>query len=434
MGEIIISIIETSIVYLYFNLVFTDEKNSSKRIIIGILAVAFAVSAINQLGFQSTIKVIFIMIIHITLAFVCFKGNTFEKILFGMSFAFIAAVSDQVTFRLADILFGLNLELLLVPGFVRYGMMVIYYCICLVCIMVVAGFKRNRLMLPLKYQAPFIIVVIGGIIAFDKLLDVVIAVQKTSMYKDIFQLTGFIYVLLLAIFIAMIFITTRLAHAYQETNELKEVMLQEKFSSEQYKTIKHSVEMVRGWKHDMKNQLNTVSSLVSHNQTKEALEYIDKIYGEMDQSTLLFQTGNVVLDAVISNKAMRAKADGIIFTCELHTEIPIPLTPSECTSVFGNILDNAIDANNQITDGSKWIKLKIISHNRMIQILMENRCDGNYEMHNGNFKSKKGEGHGIGLKQVERIVLKYGGFYRYMPDNDIFKILISIPENQGKSK
>lgn len=434
MGEIVISVVEVSILYVYFNLVLGSEKDKRNRRIAGILIVALILSLLNLSGISSTTKVLIMMITDVVFAYTCFDGSSFEKILFGVSFVFMAVISEQIIFRLSSAWGGMDLELLLIPGLRRYIMVGFYDCVNLVGVFVVAALRKNRMMLPVRYQILLVVIVCSGIVAFDKLLDVVIAVQKTALYADVFRLTGFIYGLLLFIFVAMIFIMTRLAHVYQERNEWKEIMLTEKFSVEQFETMKNSVETLKGWKHDMDNHLHTISGLVQNSEYQKAMEYIDRTSGEMKESSNLYQTGNVVWDAIISNKAMRARMEHIQFFCEIHTEILFPFTPSECTSVFGNILDNAIDANIRKTQtDDKWIRLAIKSYNHMLLISLENSSDGKYEEWEGHFKSRKGEGHGIGLKQVERIISRYGGFIQYTPERETFRVLITIPKNQEKN-
>ena len=59
---------------------------------------------------------------------------------------------------------------------------------------------------------------------------------------------------------------------------------------------------------------------------------------------------------------------------------------------------------------------------------MENSSDGNYKKNGDVFESVKENGmHGIGLRHTQSIIEKYDGLCSINADENIFKILLSIP-------
>lgn len=428
MGEIFSSFIETFILYTYFKLVLETEPAGRKKQIAGAFVVAALVSSLNILRLDSTIKLIINMGIQTAYAFFCFGGNYFEKIFFGCSFGGIAVLSDQVTFRVASLLPISSLNIVLEPGCVRYELMVVYYLSCIALVSVIVSLKRNRMTLPVRYQLPLVVIIACGLIALDKLLDVIILTDGVEEYSGITDLTSFVCFLLLAVFLSMIYMITRLARLYQERNELQEKQRQEEHALKEYETMRNSVEALRGWKHDFRNHLGIIDSLVRGGKSSEALDYIKKTYGDMEAGTFLVNSGNIVLDSIISSKAMIARNEGIRFSFEIYLENEFVLSPSELTSVLGNILDNAIEANFKLgKEFPRFIEMKVRSRNQMIEIVVENSCDGVYFRDEGKWKSRKDEKHGIGLRQVERIVAKNGGFLTYDPGKVSFKISIMLP-------
>lgn len=282
--------------------------------------------------------------------------------------------------------------------------------------------------LPLRYQFPLMILFIGVLIAMDKLLDVVIMIDEVQGHEPMIQLMKFVCILLLTIFFATIFIVTRLARIYQERNDLQDRRRQDEFAIKEYENMKESVAALRGWRHDMRSHLSTVFELIEGAEEKQASEYIVRILGEMETSVILVNSGNPILDAIISNKAMRAKNAQIQFNYQIHSEYVVPLNPSEMTSVFGNILDNAIEGAMKTTDEKdRHISLQIKSVNMMIHIIAENGRGAEIHRAGKRFRSAKGEGHGIGLCQIERIAKKHGGFVAYEAPDSLFKISVYLP-------
>ena len=71
------------------------------------------------------------------------------------------------------------------------------------------------------------------------------------------------------------------------------------------------------------------------------------------------------------------------------------LASIDITTIFGNLLDNAIEAAEKL-EGEKYISIKIGSYHKMIAASIENNC-GEVKWKNGFPVSAKGKGGGIGL-------------------------------------
>ena len=83
------------------------------------------------------------------------------------------------------------------------------------------------------------------------------------------------------------------------------------------------------------------------------------------------------------------------------------LASIDITTIFGNLLDNAIEAAEKL-EGEKYISIKIGSYHKMIAASIENNC-GEVKWKNGFPVSAKGKGGGIGLLNVQSSVKKYDG-------------------------
>ena len=79
-------------------------------------------------------------------------------------------------------------------------------------------------------------------------------------------------------------------------------------------------------------------------------------------------------------------------------------TATVSSIVFGNLLDNAIEAAEKL-EGEKYISIKIGSYHKMIAASIENNC-GEVKWKNGFPVSAKGKGDGIGLLNVQSSVKK----------------------------
>lgn len=83
-------------------------------------------------------------------------------------------------------------------------------------------------------------------------------------------------------------------------------------------------------------------------------------------------TGNEYLDAIIRDKARLAREKSIDFTSVIHFEAGHFLDPLDISTLFGNALDNAIEACMQLPDAQRLVTVKTSRVRDMLLVLVEN--------------------------------------------------------------
>ena len=106
---------------------------------------------------------------------------------------------------------------------------------------------------------------------------------------------------------------------------------------EQYRTSKANVEMVNIKCHDMKHQISHITSTTDPDAIRE-LEQIISVY---DSS---LQTGNEILDVCLMEKKLLCEKNSIKLDCIANGQCLSFMQPSDLFSLFGNALDNAMEA------------------------------------------------------------------------------------------
>ena len=59
---------------------------------------------------------------------------------------------------------------------------------------------------------------------------------------------------------------------------------------------------MRNWRHDYRSNLIALRAILEEGKTGKAMEFLDRISQEPEQVKRTLQTGNLVLDAVVSSK------------------------------------------------------------------------------------------------------------------------------------
>lgn len=115
-------------------------------------------------------------------------------------------------------------------------------------------------------------------------------------------------------------------------------------------------EQTRAFRHDIRNHLSVLDGLMGSGRLEESKAYLKKL--EMASSALSFpcQTGNPVVDILLSEKLELAKASGIKAETSLVLPRPCGIDDFDLCVIFANALDNAVTACQAVT-GPKFISI-----------------------------------------------------------------------------
>ena len=192
---------------------------------------------------------------------------------------------------------------------------------------------------------------------------------------------------------------------------------------EQYRTSKANVEMVNIKCHDMKHQISHITSTTDHDAIRE-LEQIISVY---DSS---LQTGNEILDVCLMEKKLLCEKNSIKLDCIANGQCLSFMQPSDLFSLFGNALDNAMEAVCKLDDVEKRIIFVSVKEELGMAIIhVENNYTGELIMADGIPRTSKDDEfyHGYGVKSIRMVVEKYDGNMALLPQNGIFNLNITIP-------
>ena len=129
-------------------------------------------------------------------------------------------------------------------------------------------------------------------------------------------------------------------------------------------------------------------------------------------------TENPILNILLTDKESVMREKGISVTIKIDNVNLNFIEPIDITTIFGNLLDNAIEATEKLK-GEKYICIKIGSYHKMIVVSIENNCN-EVKWRNGFPVSNKGKNGGIGLLNVQSSIKKYDGDLTLKNDGNKF--------------
>lgn len=184
--------------------------------------------------------------------------------------------------------------------------------------------------------------------------------------------------------------------------------------------------------HRLNNYIRSVS--VSQKYEKE-LRSVEQTVSNFETQ---YDTGNPVLDVVLSSKKMMCRSALITMECYMDAREMDFLDTAQICTIFGNALDNAIEYESRIEETEKrLIKVSVFSENHFLVIKISNYCEETIlkSLEDPETTKENPEIHGYGIKGIRLAVEKYEGHMTIKQENNWFivSILIPIPEKQNQT-
>lgn len=220
------------------------------------------------------------------------------------------------------------------------------------------------------------------------------------------------------------YLASYICQSMQTAYRVQELSMQHDF----YKDKLKEEERVRSIYHDLKNHLLVLQAGVGNDsETKKAVEDLQsRIAGYENYQ----RTGNDFLDIVLRDKAEKAKDNQIDFSAVLHMEDSDFIEPLDISTIFGNALDNAIEASLKLPEEKRMITVKAARIHDLFSIVFENNAIplSNTAIQYQRKTTKEDQFlHGFGITNIRNAVEKYGGECSIQHKDGRFMLKLIIP-------
>lgn len=177
------------------------------------------------------------------------------------------------------------------------------------------------------------------------------------------------------------------------------------------------------FRHDLNNQLHTISVLYSTGDHTAALSHLQKLLRMTDQPQRQPFCGNPTINALLSQKAIICEAEQLQLDAQVSLPPDFSIDEMILCSIFGNILDNAIQACRKCASSTAPdIRLRV-SHQAGFLVI---NCDNPLpypqaeEEHRSHW----------GLEILSDIAVQYQGRFDTYQENGRFYLELSVQSNK----
>lgn len=207
-----------------------------------------------------------------------------------------------------------------------------------------------------------------------------------------------------------------------------------RISAYQNKLLKNEIEEVhniyltmRGWRHDYHNHMQSLKAYLAMDRLEEAAEYLDELERDLDDIDLLFHTGNINADAILNSKISLAIKKGIRVDYKATVPETLAVSDIDLCAVIGNLIDNAVEACEKTEPNEQFIRLYIGVLRQQLYLSVSNATNELVRKFDEEYISTKRGNHGHGLKRINHIVEKYGGYINRKNEPGVFVTEIMLP-------
>ena len=234
--------------------------------------------------------------------------------------------------------------------------------------------------------------------------------------------------------ITLLYLQSALFKKSSMRKELETIQLLWHQQKGQYQLSKETIELINHKCHDLKHQVQAIRAVKDE---KERETYLEKIEKSVQIYSAIVRTGNEILDTILTEKSLICENSGIHINCVADGSLLAFMNPVDLYTLFGNALDNAIEAVRKLESKEKRvIDIMLYERQSFLMLQIVNPMCGEVKFEDGlplTTKAKNGY-HGYGMKSMLHTIQKYEGHLTTEVKNGCFYFNVMLPLERESNK
>lgn len=341
-------------------------------------------------GGECTICFGILLNLYIILSFFWFKGSILKRIYTIGLFFICVYIAEMITLLFVVAVFHIPSTIFLGNGLINI-VCTLFTKVLLIPISYIVFCKKNKNMISLLYKNKELLPLIILTFIFEMVTFVIFSYHKLEqMSPDNMIIVVLSQVILLS---TMFYISIILKRVKEELEQKKEII-----------RLTNSLDNLR---HDMSSHVRMLKSYAKRGQYDELVDYMNKTFADIDVAENVCTSDNYAVSVVISSFLSEAKNKKIKFTRSINVQ-NFMLSDSEICSLLSNILKNAIEAAESVSEEDRFICLEISPLRKGYYINCINSYQTIPKCENGQLQTTKQDkiSHGRGINIIKSIVEK----------------------------
>lgn len=412
--------------YGFFNSIFQEKWTGKKRIISSIIT-ALLIFFENAIGnvYLNFVSIPILCYVYIILSFKVSITNAMAYMIIFFTFAGGREVLFELLYRFLTKVFTIAIP----PWFTSGGVyfLLIEYIVGYLFLLYIEKYIKK-----LNIRNDNIISWYLLIVPILTLMSLTSFLFIDFSYSIVVQVFVFICSVLLFLTNAVIFIILEKYTAVLEKLKYAELITVKKdMENEYFQNILKINQHYRCFIHDINSYFNSFRHLAIKEENEKIIEIIDQLKGKIDEETSgVIYNGSPVLNAILVERVSKAKECGIVLSIFVEKFLKLDfLSDADMISMFGNLLDNALEAALKCSPDNRTVNVKLFMGTNYFMIFyIENSFSISAKREGSRLISTKADEkhHGLGIGIVSNLAEKYGGSLTLVEKGNIFVTTLSI--------
>lgn len=258
--------------------------------------------------------------------------------------------------------------------------------------------------------------------------------ENLFIYAKVDQGAALFNIVLQFYCITLLYLQSALFKKSSMRKELETIQLLWHQQKGQYQLSKETIELINHKCHDLKHQVQAIRAVKDE---KERETYLEKIEKSVQIYSAIVRTGNEILDTILTEKSLICENSGIHINCVADGFLLAFMNPVDLYTLFGNALDNAIEAVRKLESKEKRvIDIMLYERQSFLMLQIVNPMCGEVKFEDGlplTTKAKNGY-HGYGMKSMLHTIQKYEGHLTTEVKNGCFYFNVMLPLERDSNK
>ncbi len=412
-------VVESMMAFVLFNSLMNKRERVPKcAYAAGILVLAIIIDTSNHIFSDSIVNIsaAFFGMLFMSLLY---SGRIIIRVLSSILSVLISSVTEVVILLLLSLFLGANADKLL--GNNAWLLLGIVLSKLLgISLAVIIGYriKHNNELPDTNYLTLFTIMFVIAmiiIITFYKMLQT--------------GVNGYLRNMIIICSLGLCATIVIIMYLYEATLRQQRLAAEQQLAQRQlneqirhYKEVMSSQNQIKNLRHDLRNHMLAIAAKISREEYSQSMDYINKLLEKTETNKFDINTGNTVLDAILSAKKEEAEKKNIDFYTNLKIASNLPIAEDDICIIFGNALDNAIEACEKVKS-NPYIKVLLSCCADSLVCKIENSCD-NTDCINRTTSKEDINNHGIGRINMELALSRYDSVFNINQDKDKYTLSI----------
>ena len=394
------------------------------RYVLGVVVLGGLIMWSNHMFLYTLNNSVVLLVVAIVMVGVCYEGPLGVKVFVPIVGILISMASELVVVNMMAAVCACSVtDIVSIPIYRFVGILMTKSTSIAVCNGIRVKRRMHRIQLNSSYWMLY--TVLFAIVGMAIFLIFRMGYELNSTYYNTIATISAV---------GLLFCTFLVLYLYEKQAEQSaQLRMREQYERHLKSQVKHLDEILlkqeelRRVRHDMTNQLVAIQGYFHEGDTAGGEAYVTSLLKNLQTPSARIRTGNSALDAILSTKKALAESKGIIVDMEVQISDQLPMEPVDVCVIFGNALDNAIEACDRITEGEKRIQLMLVQREGKLLCHLINTALG--DTLNVHITSKLDkENHGFGFVNLKESLEKYGSEPVISYENGLFSLKFIVYE------